>query len=99
MKYLWSKESCLLTTLCLFSLTLTPFSFSFFFVIGKLPPALSLLTSLQHLDLYNNLVTGAIPAEYKALVALKDLYLGGNPSMAVDRAALHAMLPNCRLRL
>jgi len=79
-----------------------PHSHSFpvsYFLIGKLPPALSLLTSLQHLDLYNNLVSGAIPAEYKALVALKDLYLGGNPSMAVDRAALHAMLPNCRLRL
>jgi len=70
-----------------------------FFCTGKLPPALSLLTSLQHLDLYNNLVSGAIPAEYAALSAMKNIYLGGNPQMIVDRAALHAMLPGCRLRL
>lgn len=71
-----------------------------FLIIGKLPPALSLLTSLQHLDLYNNLITGDIPEEYGALTCLRDLYLGNNPcSVSIDRAALHALLPNCKLRL
>ncbi len=65
---------------------------------GELPPALSLLTSLQHLDLYNNLISGGIPEEYAELTALRDLYLG-HTSMTIDRAALHAMLPNCKLRL
>lgn len=67
-------------------------------VVGMLPPALSLLTSLQQLDLYGNLITGDIPPEYGELVALRDLYLGNNP-MSIDRAALHALLPHCKLRL
>lgn len=66
---------------------------------GRLPPALSLLTTLQHLDLYNNLLSGPIPSEYQSLVSLKDLYLGANPTLTIDRAALHALLPQCRLRL
>jgi Leucine-rich repeat (LRR) protein len=57
-----------------------------------------LLTHLQHLDLYGNLISGDIPAEYAELTSLRDLYLGSNP-VRIDRAALHAMLPHCKLRL
>jgi hypothetical protein len=39
-----------------------------------------------------------VPEEYAELTSLRDLYLG-NTSMTIDRAALHAMLPNCKLRL
>ena len=67
--------------------------------LGKLPAALSLLTSLQQLDLYNNYITGDIPEEYSELASLRDLYLGGNPGMQIDRAALYSILPNCKLRL
>ena len=56
--------------------------------VHKLSPALSLLASQQHLD-----------EEYVALTAQKTIYLECNPHMVIDRAALHAMLPGCRLRL
>jgi Leucine-rich repeat (LRR) protein len=69
------------------------------FYAGQLPAALSLLTSLQHLDLYNNMLMGDIPSEYSALVHLRDLYLGKNPQLNIDRAALHVQLPLCKLRL
>jgi hypothetical protein len=65
---------------------------------GKLPAALSLLSSLQQLDIYNNPVSGSVPPEFGALLCLRDLYLG-KTELRIDRANLQALLPHCRLRL
>ncbi|KAJ1412259.1 hypothetical protein B484DRAFT_402372, partial [Ochromonadaceae sp. CCMP2298] len=64
----------------------------------KLPAALSLLSSLQQLDVYNNPLCGSVPLEWCALAALRDLYLG-KTQLRVDRAQLQTMLPLCKLRL
>ena len=44
---------------------------------GALPPELGSLTSLQTLDLWNNLITD-VPYEFASLTALRNVELGGN---------------------
>jgi len=65
---------------------------------GKLPEALSLLTSLQYIDLYNNELEGSIPELYfQRLTNVKDLWLVNN-KLQVDRAKLKSRWPKCKIR-
>lgn len=65
---------------------------------GELPGTLSLLPSLQYLDLYNNRISGKIPDSYTSLQGLRDLWVT-NTELTIERARLKAMLPHCKIRL
>ena len=78
------------------------------YIPGRLPPAFSLLTSLESLDLYNNpQLVGPLPEELADLRgSLRNIWLG-DTGIAVQMAAhggkgrveLRRLLPNCLIRL
>jgi hypothetical protein len=68
-------------------------------LLGELPEALYLLSSLEYLDLYNNYIRGRVPLLYKSLLSLKDLWLDGSNDMEDKKAQIQSLLPHCRVRV
>ena len=69
---------------------------------GELPDCLSLLSSLQYLDLYSNQIHGPVPESYKKLQDLRWLLLRSNrttfwlsyPRICIANDDIHTPPPN-----
>lgn len=68
---------------------------------GILPESLIYLTSLEHLDLYNNQIYSPIPEAIKSLTKLKNLWLNDNlfHLSSMEKSILKSHLNKCIIRV
>jgi len=70
----------------------------YLYLLGKLPPCLSLLKNLRSIILFENKIHGIIPNDWNNLINLDELYLPLN-KIESTKLQIQAILPYCKIIL